>query len=124
MVFKERRKTLRRPADVKENGPEMDFNRQSEEDFKVTVRRNKLLGLWAAERMGVTGDAAEAYAKEVIASDFEEPGDNDVVGKVMGDFADKGVAMIEDRLRQEMAALREVARRQIEAQRLYAAVTN
>ena len=117
MVIKERRKTPRRPADAKGKGPESDFDRRSEEDFKVTARRNKLLGLWAAGGMGITGDAAEAYAKEVIASEFEEPGDNGVVRKVMKDFADKGVDMTEDRLRQEMAALCEIARRQIEEQR-------
>ena len=117
MVFKERRKTSRRPADVKDKGPGSDFHQRSEEDFKVTARRNKLLGLWAAAGMGIAGDAAEAYAKEVIASDFEEPGDNGVVRKVMKDFADKGVDMTANRLRQEMAALREVARKQFEAQR-------
>ena len=69
--------------------------------------------------MGITGDAASAYAEEVIGSDFEEPGDNDVVRKVMKDFADKGVNMTEDRLRPAIATLREVARRQIEAQRFW-----
>ena len=119
MVFKERRKTPRRPADAKDKdmGPDSGFDHRSEEDFKVTARRNKLLGLWAAEKMEITGDAAEAYAKEVIASEFEEPGDNGVVRKVMKDFADKGVDMTEDQLRQEMATLREVSRKQIEAQR-------
>ena len=68
-------------------------------------------------RKEITGDAAEAYAKEVIASEFDEPGDNGVARKVMKDFADKGADMTEDRLRQEMAALREIARRQIEEQR-------
>jgi hypothetical protein len=117
MALTERRKTQRRPADAKDKGPESDLNRLSEEVFKVTVRRHKLLGLWAAERMGITGDAAEAYAKEVIGSDFEEPGSNGVVRMVMKDLANKGVDMNEDRLRQEIAILHEVARRQIEAQR-------
>ncbi len=117
MVFKERRKTPRRPADAKGTGPESDFDRRSEEDFRVTARRNKLLGLWAAETMGLSGDAAEAYAKEVIASEFDEPGGNGVARKVMKDFADKGADVTEDRLRQEMAALNEVAWKQIEAQR-------
>ena len=51
--------------------------------FKATARRNKLLGLWAAEKLGLSGDAAEPYAKEVVASDFEEAGDDDVVRKVL-----------------------------------------
>ena len=114
MVFTERRKKRRRPADVKEAKGESEFARQTEDDFTAVVRRNKLLGLWAAERLGITGDAAEAYAMEVIRSDFEEVGDQDVVRKVMKDFADKGVELTEDRLRHEMAALLEVARRPVE----------
>lgn len=115
--FKEQRKTPRRPADAKDKGPESDFTRRSEDEFKAMVRRNKLLGLWAAENMGITGDAAAAYAKTVVASDFEEAGDNDVVRKVLKDFADKNVAMTETRLRQEMAALLATAWGQIEAER-------
>ncbi|MFQ5617632.1 MAG: DUF1476 domain-containing protein [Rhodospirillales bacterium] len=115
MVYegKERRKTPRRPTDTKDKGHEADFLRQGEMDFKVIARRNKLLGLWAAEKMGVTGDTAEAYSKEVVASDFDEPGDDDVVRKVMKDFAEKGVGVSEDQLRQEMDALLGVARGQI-----------
>ncbi len=82
----------------------------------MVARRNKLLGLWAAERMGMTGDAAEAYVKVVIAADFEGPGDDHVVRRVMADFADKGVDMAQDRLRREMVALLDVARGQIEAE--------
>lgn len=84
--------------------------------FKVLARRNKMLGLWAAEQMGLTGDAASAYAKDVVAADLDEPGDADLVRKVMKDFADKGIAMTEARLRQEMEALLPVARQQVEAQ--------
>ena len=114
MVFKERRKTRRRPADVKDMKGESDFAHQSEDDFTALARRNKLLGLWAAERLGITGDAAEAYAKEVIRSDLEEVGDQGVVRKVMKDFADKGVELTEEQLHHEMAALLEAARRSIE----------
>ena len=117
MVFKERRKKPRRDADVKDKGHETDLVREGEREFIVTARRNKLLGLWAAERMGITGDAAQAYSKEVVVSDLEEPGDDDVVRKVMKDLAEKGADITEDRLRREMDALLEVARRQTESDR-------
>ena len=116
MVFKERRKKRRRPPDVKETKGESDFARQTEDDFTTVARRNKLLGLWAAEKLGITGDAAEAYAKEVVRSDFEEVGDGGVVRKVMKDFADNGVELTEDGLRHEMATLLDVARKSVEAQ--------
>lgn len=117
MAITERRKTSRRPSDAKDKGTGSSFDRQGEESFRIMARRNKLLGLWAAEKMGITGDAADKYAKEVVASDFDEPGDNDVVRKVMKDFSSKSVDVSENRLRQEMATLYEVARKQIEAQR-------
>jgi len=93
----------------------MDFVRQGEMKFKVIARRNKLLGLWAAEKMGITGETAKEYSKEVVASDFEEPGDDDVVRKVMKDFAEKDVGVSEDQLRQEMDALLGVALGQIKS---------
>ena len=116
MVFKERRTKPRLPRDAKDKGQESDLIRQDDREFKMVARRNKLLGLWAAEKMGMTGDAAEAYVKVVIAADFEGPGDDGVVRRVMADFADKGVDMAEDRLRREMEALLDVARGQIEAE--------
>jgi hypothetical protein len=81
--------------------------------FRVEARRNKLLGLWAAELMQRGGEAAEAYAKEVVASDFEEPGDSDVVRKVLGDLENAGVEMSEHRLRKKMDELVEQAKEQI-----------
>ena len=65
------------------------FARDADLQFKVMARRNKLLGLWAAGLLGHTGDAATAYAMEVVAADFEEPGDEDVYRKVAGDLGDK-----------------------------------
>ena len=118
MVYKgkERRKKPRRPGDPKDMGHEMDFVRGGEMEFKVIARRNKLLGLWAAEKMGMTDETAkEEYSKEVIASDFEEPGEEDVVRKVMKDFAEKDVGVSEDQLRQEMDALLGVALGQIKS---------
>jgi hypothetical protein len=117
MVFKkkERRKKPRRPADAKDKGHVSDFVHQDEMEFRVIARRNKLLGLWAAKKMGMTGETAKEYSKEVVVSDLEEPGDDDVVRKVMKDFAEKGVGVLEDRLRQEMVALLRVARGQIKS---------
>jgi hypothetical protein len=71
--------------DKREEGFEKKFALDEEQKFKAEARRNRLLGLWAAEKLGITGDAATAYAKEVVAADFEEAGDADVLRKVMAD---------------------------------------
>jgi len=81
--------------------------------FKVTARRNKLLGLWVAAHLGLTGETAEKYAKEVVVSDFEEAGDDDVVRKVMADLADKKSDLSEHRVRAKMAELIDEARSQL-----------
>jgi len=83
-------------------GFEKKFALDEEQKFKAEVRRNRLLGLWAAERMGITGDAAAAYANEVVAADFEEAGDADVVRKVLGDLSAKGAAITEQAIRAKM----------------------
>ena len=77
--------------DKREEGFEKKFALDEEQKFKAEARRNRLLGLWVAEKLGLSGDAATAYAKEVVAADFEEAGDADVVRKVMGDLKAKGV---------------------------------
>lgn len=99
--------------DNREKGFENKFKRDQELDFKITVRRNKLLGLWAAEKMGISDADADAYAKEVVMSDFEKPGEEDVVEKVMSDFSDKNAGVAESELRAEMARLMTTAREQI-----------
>ena len=73
----------------RENAFESKFAHDAEMQFKADARRNKLLGLWAADLMGKDGDAAAEYAREVIKSDFEEAGDEDVYRKVSGDLGDK-----------------------------------
>ena len=73
--------------------------------FKAEARRNKLLGLWVAEKLGLSGDEAAAYAKDVVAADFEEAGDADVVRKVTADLTAKGVAVTERELRVKMDEL-------------------
>jgi hypothetical protein len=100
----------------REKGFEAKYKHDQEMTFKITARRNKLLGLWAAEQMGLSGVAAEAYAREVVVADFDEPGDTDVVRKVLKDLADKGVEMTEHRLRKEMDRLGAAARAQVIAE--------
>jgi hypothetical protein len=101
--------------DKREEGFEKKFAMDEESKFKAMARRNRLLGLWAAEKLGITGDAATAYAKEVVAADFEQPGDNDVVHKVMRDLAAKGIALTEPQLRAKMDELLATAVAQVKA---------
>ena len=101
--------------DKREEGFEKKFALDADQKFKAEARRNKLLGLWAAEKLGIAGDAAAAYAKEVVASDFEESGDADVVRKVLCDLTAKGVAMTEPQLRVKMDELMATAVMQVKA---------
>lgn len=96
--------------DDRENAFENKFAHDAEMQFKAEARRNKLLGLWAAELLGKSGDAADAYAKEVIKSDFEEAGHDDVVRKVSGDLGDKAS---EDEIRAKMDELLTTAKAQL-----------
>jgi hypothetical protein len=101
--------------DRREEGFEKKFALDEEQKFKALARRNRLLGMWAAEKLGITGDAATAYAKEVVASDFEEAGDGDVVRKVLGDLTAKGIALTEPQLRVKMDELMAAAVMQLKA---------
>ena len=94
-------------------GFEAKYKVDQEYEFKVIARCNRLLGAWAAEQMGLSGDAANSYAREVVDADFEKPGQDDVVEKVLGDFSDKGIAIDEAALRKKMDELRAVAREQL-----------
>src|SRR5476649_1302820 len=91
--------------DKREEGFEKKYALDEEQKFKAGARRNKLLGLWVAEKLGISGDAANAYAKEVVAAEFEEAGDADVVRKVMGNLTAKGVALSEQQIRARMDEL-------------------
>jgi hypothetical protein len=91
--------------DKREEGFEKQFAHDEELLFKATARRNKLLGLWAAEKFGLSGDAANAYAKEVVMADFEEAGEHDVFKKVRADFDAKGVAQSDEDIRRAMKEL-------------------
>lgn len=91
--------------DDRKNAFENKFAHDEELKFKAVARRNKLLGLWAAEKLGKTGDDAEAYAKEVVKADFEEAGDEDVFRKVRGDFDAAGVEQSDHQIRRTMEEL-------------------
>ena len=101
--------------DKREEGFEKKFAHDEELRFKANARRNKMLGLWAAEKMGITGDAANAYAKDVVMADFEQAGENDVLHKVLKDLTDKGVASSEQDVQRAMNDLMEAAIAQIKA---------
>ncbi len=99
--------------DDREKGFEAKYKLDKEQAFKAQARRNKLLGLWAAPMLGIEGDAAEAYARDVVSADFDEPGDDDVLRKVLADFESKGVGMDRETLRKKMDELLGVAAEQV-----------
>ncbi len=99
--------------DERERAEEAKFALDEATQFKIMARRNKLLGLWAAGLMDLTDADAEAYAKEVVLSDLEEAGDDDVFRKVRGDFDAKHVERTDARIREQMAELLSIAREQI-----------
>ena len=99
--------------DKRQEGFEKKFALDEEQKFKAEARRNKLLGLWAAEKLGKTGDEAAAYAKEVVSADFEDAGDSDVLRKVTKDLEGKGVS--EADVRKKMDELVATAVAQIKA---------
>jgi hypothetical protein len=101
--------------DKREEGFESKFARDEELRFKSMARRNKLLGLWAAEKLGKAGDDAQAYAKEVIRSDMQEAGDEDVFRKIRADFDAANVRQSDHQIRRTMEELMAEAVAQIEA---------
>ncbi len=102
--------------DKREKGFESKYLHYQEITFKATARRNKLLGLWAAEQMGLNENEAEAYAKEVVKADFEEPGDDDVLQKVLGDLQGKGIETSDRLVRKHMEELMGVAVEQVQSE--------
>jgi hypothetical protein len=101
--------------DKREEGFEKKFALDEEQKFKAVARRNRLLGQWAADKLGLAGDAAAAYAKEVVAADFEEAGDDDVLRKVAKDFAAKGLSIDGAEIRAKMTELLAEAAAQVKA---------
>ncbi|HET9935236.1 MAG TPA: DUF1476 domain-containing protein [Methyloceanibacter sp.] len=100
----------------RQKGFERKFALDEELKFKATARRNRLLGLWAAGEMGIAGDAAQAYAREVVKADLAEPGEEDVFRKIRADFDAKGVNQSDHQIRRMMAEMMSQAIAQIESE--------
>ena len=100
----------------REKGFERKFAHDEELKFRATARRNKLLGLWAAEKLGLAGDEAQAYAREIVKADLAEPGEEDVFRKVRSDFDAKGIAESDHQIRRMMGELMAAAVSQIETE--------
>jgi hypothetical protein len=100
----------------RQKGFERKFALDEELKFKATARRNRLLGLWAAGEMGIAGDAAQAYAREVVKADLAEPGEEDVFRKIRADFDAKGVTQSDHQIRRMMAEMMGQAIAQIESE--------
>ena len=92
---------------------EAKFKLDEEQAFKAESRRNKMLGLWLAEKFGLSGDAAEAYAKEVVIADLDEPGIEDIMRKVMADIVERKVSLSEADVRNELDRLFPIAYQEI-----------
>ena len=99
--------------DDRERAFETKYARDEEMQFRILARRNRLLGQWAARQMGLTDEEAESYAKDVIRSDFEEAGENDVIRKVLGDLTAAGIECDEDKVVEALRNKEIEARRQI-----------
>ena len=99
--------------DDRERAFEAKYARDEEMQFRITARRNRLLGQWAARQMSLNEAEAESYAKDVVRSDFEEAGDHDVVRKVLGDLTSAGIECDEDQVREALKNKEIEARRQI-----------
>lgn len=97
----------------RERGEEAKFAHDEESAFKIAARRNRLLGHWAAEKMGLTPEETEAYAKAVVQADFEEAGDEDVIRKLLGDLTSSGVEIDEAGIRAALEERAVEARRQL-----------
>lgn len=102
--------------DDREKGFERKFAHDEELKFRATARRNKLLGLWAAEKLGLAGDEAQAYAREIVKADLAEPGEEDVFRKVRSDFDAKGIAESDHQIRRMMSEFMAAAVTQIESE--------
>jgi hypothetical protein len=99
--------------DDRERAFETKFAHDEEMKFRITARRNRLLGEWAARQMGLTDAESESYAKDVVRADFEEAGDNDVIRKVLGDLTAAGVESSEEAITEALRNKEIEARRQI-----------
>jgi hypothetical protein len=101
--------------DDRERAFEAKFVLDQEQEFKAIARRNRMLGLWAAEKMGLSSESADQYAAAVVRADFEQPGDEDVFRKVAGDFKASGLSVSEGEIRSKIDELASIAREGIRA---------
>jgi len=99
--------------DDREKQFEAKFQHDQELQFKVTARRNRLLGEWAGGLLGLAGDGLKAYAAEVVQSDFDKPGDEDVLEKVLGDLNGKNIQVTNHQVRKQMDELMMEAKKQV-----------
>ena len=102
--------------DDRQKGEEGKFARNQDLKFRTTARRNKLFGLWLSGELGRSGESAEAYAREVIEADFERPGDDDVVEKVLADIREAGLDIDEHKVRARLKALEREAEAQVRSE--------
>lgn len=101
--------------DEREKGYERKFQQDQELAFKVKARRHRLIGQWAAKQMGLSGDAAEAYARELATTELEHHGDDETVARIARDFAAKGVALDVAHIRLELERCDREAKKQLGA---------
>ena len=101
--------------DDREKAFEAKYALDQEQEFKAIARRNRMLGLWAAEKMGLSSESADQYAAAGVRADFEQPGDEDVFRKVAGDFKASGLSVSEGEIRSKIDELASIAREQIRA---------
>jgi hypothetical protein len=101
--------------DDREKAFEAKYALDQEQEFKAIARRNRMLGLWAAEKMGLSTESADQYAAAVVRADFEQPGDEDVFRKVAGDFKASGLSVSEGEIRSKIDELASIAREGIRA---------
>lgn len=99
--------------DERENAFEKKFSHDADMQFRAEARCNKLVGLWAAELLGISGEEASTYALTIVSADFEEPGNEDVVRKLKADLGDKASS---DAIRDKLAAMMPVAKAQLMAE--------
>lgn len=104
------------PLDNKKKAEETKYSRTADFEFKVVARRNKLLGLWAAGILGLSKSESEIFAKETVLSDFEEPGDEDVLRKIFKDLSQASSEISENDIRAKMDELLDLARLQLESE--------
>ncbi len=113
MRYKQEGQKIMTTFDGREKAAEQKYKMDQETEFKITARRNKLLGLWVAKQLGWNSKKSEEYATAVVMADFQKPGDDDVIEKVMADCKQYKLSMSESALRKQMQDLRQLAKQQV-----------